>query len=448
MSLLLATAGESVAASDTFQMARRQSLWPQLNTAESGTWAWSASSSKEFGGAYENSSAASGNYVEWANVPLFAANAKVNFLYTKSSNGGIVKVFWNGSELGTLDTYNASTTYNNVATVDLGTVTAGRGTLRLISDTKNASSSAYKISVQQIEVVQPTGTATGADLDDCPWVVDVPVASYDSVSIGSLTAVQSTGYQWGTRFYSSDNQFEVITYSVWLAQGTYDLDMIFYGASDGGIATVKLGGSTIATFDFYTSGATSNASVSQSGITVSSTGVHTLTFHMDSKNASSTRYRFSGQWIQFRKTATTGAVTATGTTYGRETMELWPWFQDAGDFDTFIVSSNYLHYGAYYVGTDAINDSADWAQNVNSGTYDVDLISARGTTRGIVHLSLDGGADIDTVDLYGSISYNVAYTMSGSLSGGTINVSMDSKNASSSGYNNITTMYRLVRTGA
>ena len=398
MSLLLAArkpaAGESV---DTFQMARRQTFWPQLNTAESGTWGWAASGSKLFGGAYENSSKASGDYVEFANLPLFAANAKIKFLYSKLSDGGIIKIYWNGDQLGTLDTYNGSTTHNNIATVDLGTVTAGRGTLRLISDTKNASSSGYKISVQQVEVVQLTGDAAGTSLDDLPFVVDCPPSSYsDTTAAGTIT--QDTSTMWGTYIRTAQSLDQYTEYKVWIPQGTYDLDMIFYRGTNRAIATVSINGSDVGTIDQYGSSAR-NVTGTISSISIAATGVHTVRMTAASKHASSTGYFLLPQWMQFRKTTTTGAIAGTGATYGRETMELWPWFEEGSMAGwIFDVGSSFLHYGN--IKDAGIGITLNLEHSLNPGTYSGLTVAREGTSRALVTITENGGAALDSMDWY------------------------------------------------
>lgn len=452
MGLLLATRTRGPSLTDAFNMARRQPFFPALNTAKSGTWAWAASASKQFGGAYENSSAASGDYVEWANVNAFAANAKLKLLYTKSSNGGIVKILWGGSELGTLDTYAASPTYNNVSTVDLGTVTAGRGTLKLISDTKNASSSGYKISIQQVEVVQLTGSTAGTSLDDLPWVSDVPPISYSAASHAVVLAQDTTG-AWGSRLYSDSVINNTLTWEVYVPPGNCTLTNVCRKHNIGGIISWYLDSvspaNKIGETDQYNATTTWNNLDTISFVNTTNGGKRNLIAKVEAKHASSSAYYQFHQWIQIRKTSTTGAITPTVATYGRETMELWPWFADTTSASTFTVSASQLHYGSLK-NVDVLNDYHEYSQSGNPGTYTVTEYALKAAAHGIVHLSIGGAADLATVDHYNATTtYNNALAMSGAaLVAGALRFAVDSKNASASDYDTGDTMIRLVRTGA
>jgi hypothetical protein len=75
----------------------------------------------------------------------------LKLLYTASNGGGIFTVSVDGSSIGTIDSYNGSTTYNNVGTIAGWTVaTAGVYALNLKMATKHASSSSYFGFVQAI----------------------------------------------------------------------------------------------------------------------------------------------------------------------------------------------------------------------------------------------------------------------------------------------------------
>lgn len=450
MSLLLATAGELVAPPvDTFLMSKQTVLWPWLATAESGVWSHVENASSIFGGYVQ--STLQNYYQEWSNVTLQAGSYTISYVGLTAANGGIGHVSFGGADTSArLDTYTAGTDYNTVVSDTFTVETTARGTIRIAVDSKNASSSSFRFRPCQIIIRKTSADSdAGSDLDNLPWFVDCPPVNYNATT-GPATLVQTTSTAWGSYVRLSDAINEYTEYKVWLTQGTYTMSMVSVNGTSGGIATLTIdGGSSLGTVDTYNGSTTYNNVGTITSINVATTGIHTIRLTAATKNASSGGYNLDVAWIQFRKTSTTGEISVTGTTYGQETLELWPWFADTTDSDTFALSASDLHYGTFSAGTPAINDSQNYAVSIKPGTYDVDLVGQTTAASGIVHLSLDGGSDLDTVDLYsGSTVRNVTSTLSGSLSSGTINLNMDSKNASASDYDNNLTFARLVRTGA
>ena len=434
--------------SDTFLMATRHYLFPQLASATSGSWAWLALGSAMFGGWYRSTGVINDSW-ESANLVLQPGTYSVKALVTTTNEAGIASIYFDGVDTGAnLDMYSGSIVYNQVISDTFTVATKTRGTIKVLMETKNASSSAYRCEMNQLEITKTTAESNaGADLDDLPWQAHVPpVAS--SAATGPMTLLQSSTYAWGTLVRLTSTLNHYVEYKVDLKQGTFALDLYFARDGNRAILTVAIDGTDVGTIDQY--GATElNSLATLTGITVATSGVHTVRLTAATKHASSTGYDSYVNWIKFRKTTTTGAITATGATYAPETLELWPWFAGTTNSDTFAIGASYINFGAFSAGTAAINDDQQWSASLNSGTYDVTEFATTGAASGIAHLSLDGGSDLDTVDHYsGSTVYNVALAMSGALSSGVISVAMDSKNASSSNYKNNITMIRLVRTGA
>lgn len=441
------------ALTDTFLMARRHTVWPVLNTAETGTWAWSGDAGKMFGGTYTNTSNTANDSISFDNLNLFSASVAINLLYTKASTGGVAKIYWGtkgeaGDLLGTIDMYAASTQKNQVAQFSLGTVTKARKTLHIVMETAGTGGG-YTCQIQQAEVVQLTGTTTGTSLDDLPWVVDVPPVAY-SANSGAVTLAQSTSTSWGSYVATAGAINNYIEWDVWLAEGTYDFSTVALDSGNRGIGTWSLNGSDFGTIDYYQSGGTYyNQENTISSVTVATTGVHKLRVTAATKNVSAGTYHLYFQWLQFRKTTTTGAITPTGATYGRESAELWPWFADTKvGFNTFTLSSSILHYGAYYQGANAQFNHMIWNDSFLAGSYSVVPIGTKFNSYGVAHLSNNGGSDIDTVSCYAaSAEFNQKLAMSGSLSPGTIKLSMDTAGPGG-GYQSAFTTSRLTRTGA
>lgn len=92
---------------------------------------------------YKTSSGAQNAEINW-DVLLAAGTWTVELIYVKSSTAGIISVQFDAVEKGTVDSYNASTVYDNRASIT-GVVIAATAKVRLKLKmaTKNASSSSY-----------------------------------------------------------------------------------------------------------------------------------------------------------------------------------------------------------------------------------------------------------------------------------------------------------------
>lgn len=445
-----APSGGGGSLTDTFNMSVRHDFWPALNTAEVGTWTWSGSASKMFGGQYTNSSQAQNDYIEFANVPLQAGDYEIRILATKSAASGIVSVYHDSSDTGAdLDLYNASTTHNNVVTDTFTIGSKTRGTLRLIVETKNASSSAYEMGIQQIEIVKTSADSdAGSSLDDLPWVMDVPPISY-SATTGPGTVAQNTSNTWGSQVYATSAQNEYIEFKVWLAEGTYDLNMVCSTFTSRAILDVTInGGSSVGTMDTYSASPVFNVTKTISGISISFTGVHTVRLTAATKNASSSNYYSYINWLQFRKTTETGAIVATGATYGQESAEFWPWFADTKvGYGVFGISSSSIHYGYYYQAAPAQNNSLAWAHGLLPGTYSGVDVAATFNNYGTAHYRESGVTDLDTVNYFSaSLLFNQRLPLDVALSLSSLTAILAS--TTTAGYQTSVNFIRLTRTGA
>lgn len=95
---------------------------------------------------------AQNNEINW-DVVLAAGTWTVELMYVKGTDAGIFNVQFDGVTVGTIDSYNASFTYNNRSSVTGITVgSTGKKRLKLLMATKNASSSAFAGRVQHIQL--------------------------------------------------------------------------------------------------------------------------------------------------------------------------------------------------------------------------------------------------------------------------------------------------------
>lgn len=139
-------------------------------------------------------------------------------------------------------------------------------------------------------------------------------------------------------------------------------------------------------------------------------------------------------------------------TFGREIIHLWPWMDtnNWAEFDDFIDTSDYHHYGAMFNSGDALNDDMNFTINPNPGTWEIREFCRRSTTDGVAHFSLNAGGDLGTSDHDsggGTIFEERLVTGSLTLDApGDFKVSMDSTNTG--GYLNYITLMVLARTGA
>lgn len=111
------------------------------------------------GGGWGGGSGTSGNngdYMEW-DVLLDAGTWAVDAIYPKNTGQAIAEVLIDGVSVGTVDTYAASGSNNNVTTWTGFTVaTPGYYTVRWAANGKNASSSSYGLTLQLL-VLRRTG---------------------------------------------------------------------------------------------------------------------------------------------------------------------------------------------------------------------------------------------------------------------------------------------------
>lgn len=446
--LLLATRKPTGVLEDTFLMDVRHVEFPQL-MIQSGTWTWQGDASSLFGGFFQ--STVQNNYLETKEpITLQPGTYRIKYLGLTAANGGRGHVSIGGVDtLARLDSYTASSVYNNVVQDTFSVATKTSGLLRISVDSQDGASTGFRFRPSQFELVKISSESNlGTDLSDLPGVVDVPPFLYDNDS-GSLTLTQKTNQAWGSYINAGATQNAWAEWKVWLPQGTFDLDVYGISSTNRGIAEFTLDGSTIGSQDWYSASGVFNVLKTITGINAPTTGIYTLRMTAVSKNASSSAFSLTPSWLQFRRTASATNPAPSGTTFGRETLELYPWFADSGDFDTFQLSSSYLHYGGYYNSAGAQFDSLTLQHSLKSGTYTLYQICRPASNRGIVHWSANGGAAQDTTDHYSPTNdNNIRKTASLSLAPGTLSGSMDTKNTSSLGYFAMFNAIRAVRTGA
>lgn len=300
---LLTNSGQA-AESDTYLMARQHILWPALATASAGTWANYGDGTTMFGGGtFNGSPSGAGDYLEFPATAFSPGDYRISVLCHTLSSRGILHLSIGGVDTGArVDMYSGSTLLNQVvtATFTLGSKTFGAP--RLTVGSKNASASNYIADILQCAIIKTSaGDDKGADGDDLPWVIDVPLMS-SSANSGGWTTVIATAHYRGTIIYSDYANGSWIEWKAWIPAGTWDLHLIRYRGPSEAILQLSLDGAAAGTLDLYGS-STMNHPSSISGITVAETRIYTVRLSANGKNGSSGSYGINLNDLQFRRTA-------------------------------------------------------------------------------------------------------------------------------------------------
>ena len=121
---------------------------------------------------------------------------------------------------------------------------------------------------------------------------------------GTFSDVYTNGrpFNWLILSTSTNDGDSFTTGSFYLDKGTYSLDMYHGTNTNFGICDVYLDSTKIATIDEY-AGSSGSIKTTTNSITVSTSGIKTMTFTANGKNASSSDYTINVCAVTFRKTA-------------------------------------------------------------------------------------------------------------------------------------------------
>lgn len=302
MSLLL-TARSRAPAGDSYLMARQHILWPAFAASAPASAVYYGDSSSIFGGYFYTSSNSQNASWTWDNVVLSEGDYIIKVLCYKNFSNGILHVSFGGIDTGArLDLYAASLTYNQIVSDTFTVSAATRGTLSLAISSTSAPTYYYGDILQVAIIKTSAGGDEGADSDDLPWIVGVPIMSYSSQSSGWARETYN-GYVGGTNLYSDNANGRWVEYQVWIPAGTWSFDLLSYRFSSQGIVDISLDGSEVGSIDLYSGSSQLNYKSTATGIVVPETKIYTLRMTVDGKNASSSNYGFQYVGMQFRRTA-------------------------------------------------------------------------------------------------------------------------------------------------
>lgn len=155
------------------------------------------------------------------------------------------------------------------------------------ADSKDVSGDAATLIAAQTytdQQVAATPQPGSAILTPRVWV---PAMAPSRASTGAWIWTQSTAHWFGVSFQSSGAQSEWVEYDVLLQAGTYDLTLLNRKGPNLAIYTVSLDGTDVGAVDGY-SATSINGKEVVAGLTVASSGVHTLKLRVDTRNAANT----------------------------------------------------------------------------------------------------------------------------------------------------------------
>lgn len=129
-------------------------------------------------------------------------------------------------------------------------------------------------------------------------------AAYSSIGQGTWIIITSPDqWRYGSMYNSSHTDGDNISFKVYLPKGTYTLWIMDATTNNEGIADVDINGTEVASFDWYSASLTNNVIKSQASIAIATTGLYTLKYRVDGKNASSSDYYVGIQQIVLWRTA-------------------------------------------------------------------------------------------------------------------------------------------------
>jgi hypothetical protein len=269
----------------------------------------------------KDSGGAQNSEISW-DLIIPAGTWRIDVMHRKGSDRGVYSVQIDAVEQGTIDGYAAATAYNQTGSVTgIAVATTDKHTLKLKMATKNASSSSYVGSIQQVRMRRtdsPTAPKTWAINDESTGalfnthirnnsapavIVDIDLFAAPKSSTTWSTIAINAGRIYQADLDSTGAQNAALTWDVWLTAGTWRIDVMHVVGTDRGIYTVSLDGVTAGTIDGYSvSHLLPNQLGAITGIAVATTKVYELKVLMATKNASSSNYYGAIQKIRLRRT--------------------------------------------------------------------------------------------------------------------------------------------------
>lgn len=211
---------------------------------ESGTLTLAANSGAKLNNLFETSTS-SGEY-KYSTIFTEDGEYEIQEVYQKFSSHGISQLFIDGNLISTVDRYNASATYNNIVKTFGVKLSAGRHTVKYLSNTKNASSSGFFIDTQFVNFIKRRGHENGG-VDDFLLLGDeINERSNTTWNFASDTNKYYNSYN-ANNLSAADQQYTEGT--LFIKGGLYRIDYIYYQGTTEGIHNLFFGNVQVINLD-------------------------------------------------------------------------------------------------------------------------------------------------------------------------------------------------------
>lgn len=132
----------------------------------------------------------------------------------------------------------------------------------------------------------------------------ISLFSYHAIGQGTWAlAIDANSWNNGLFQNTSGNDGDSIDYKVFMAKGTYTLQILLIKGTGQPILDVDIDAVEVASWDLYLAAGLYNQLVSQTGIVIATAGLKTLTLRADGKNASSSGYYIQASNLALWRTA-------------------------------------------------------------------------------------------------------------------------------------------------
>lgn len=394
----------------------------------------------------------SGNWREW-DIVIPAGTYSVKGYFRVASSAGIVKVMIDGALVGQDDIYHGSSKASRLSNFGTCTVArSGKHTVRLFSDTKNAGSGGYLVTLQRLRFARTSGpnrpTHRLVPYRTAPEIIPIDVFATPPAQSG-WNDLGATGL-----YLNNGRRFSVATsdwIDIWkgfLSAGIYNLEGVGFKYNNSGIITAYLNGTPVGTVDTYSGSLSYYASLVISNIVVPRSSVYTLRLATPTKNSSSSGYTVGLSALQLRRVSGPAIV-----------KHRYPSIVDIDPFlpasrsdiaPTWSVNSSLFYNGYINLSPASTAHYIEWDISQCSGVWTLEIMLEKGSDRAIMTLSIDGTV-VGTIDGYSSSTVqnflgtiaNIGISRSGIH---TLRLATPTKNASSTNYNIVLQHLRLRRT--
>jgi hypothetical protein len=125
--------------------------WDQISIANQSDYDPSIISNPGYSRA---ASATNNDEIHFGSLSLNAGTYKINLAYVKMPAGGIIEILHGTTSIGTVDSYAAALTYNQVVSFTYSPTTLSTGNFRIKATGKNASATDYRVSLSRLEIIR------------------------------------------------------------------------------------------------------------------------------------------------------------------------------------------------------------------------------------------------------------------------------------------------------